>query len=148
MVITGLTRNQFVPKAHEGSNPSLCAKKERSGYSDRSFFVTVGRSPNPARIASQGSHTPLVDRQACLSGVECEYLRLRRIPLPQLHHSVLLHFFLLAQRERILTLHRKVRGFAYAKRICVASSIQHRIKPMRNDNCKFITSSIPLPLRQ
>ena len=25
-VITGLTRNQFVPKAHEGSNPSLCAK--------------------------------------------------------------------------------------------------------------------------
>ena len=27
-VITGLTRNQFVPKAHEGSNPSLCAKNE------------------------------------------------------------------------------------------------------------------------
>ena len=49
---------------------------------------------------------------------------------------------------RSRTLHRKVRGFAYAKRICVASSIQHRIKPMRNDNCKFTTSSIPLPLRQ
>ena len=28
MVITGLTRNQFVPKAHEGSNPSLCAKQK------------------------------------------------------------------------------------------------------------------------
>ena len=27
VVITGLTRNQFVPKAHEGSNPSLCANK-------------------------------------------------------------------------------------------------------------------------
>ena len=30
VVITGLTRNQFVPKAHEGSNPSLCAKDKRS----------------------------------------------------------------------------------------------------------------------
>ena len=29
-VITGLTRNQFVPKAHEGSNPSLCAKRNLS----------------------------------------------------------------------------------------------------------------------
>ena len=28
VVITGLTRNQFVPKAHEGSNPSLCAKQK------------------------------------------------------------------------------------------------------------------------
>ena len=28
VVITGLTRNQFVPKAHEGSNPSLSARKK------------------------------------------------------------------------------------------------------------------------
>ena len=60
VVITGLTRNQFVPKAHEGSNPSLCAKKT------------------------------------------------------QQHHTVWLCFFLLAQRERILTMRRsrRVRIFA------------------------------------
>ena len=37
MVITGLTRNQFVPKAHEGSNPSLCAKNK--GHSVWVSFV-------------------------------------------------------------------------------------------------------------
>ncbi len=39
MVITGLTRNQFVPKAHEGSNPSLCAKTKglQSGVLSFSF---------------------------------------------------------------------------------------------------------------
>ena len=40
-VITGLTRNQFVPKAHEGSNPSLCAKKYcRKGYVFCSIFLS------------------------------------------------------------------------------------------------------------
>ena len=80
MVITGLTRNQFVPKAHEGSNPSLCAKQK--GHPMRCPFCLAQRAlSSPARLAREGSHTPLVDRQARLSGVECEYLRLRRISL-------------------------------------------------------------------
>ena len=33
-VITGLTGNQFVPKAHEGSNPSLCARRFNFTLSD------------------------------------------------------------------------------------------------------------------
>ena len=37
-VITGLTRNQFVPKAHEGSNPSLCAKEKSLENAD---FISV-----------------------------------------------------------------------------------------------------------
>ena len=42
-VITGLTRNQFVPKAHEGSNPSLCANKKSEVKSLGFFIGTVGR---------------------------------------------------------------------------------------------------------
>jgi len=38
---------------------------------------SVGASP--ARVASEGSHTPPEDRQACLSGAGCGYLRQRRI---------------------------------------------------------------------
>ena len=37
-VITGLTRNQFVPKAHEGSNPSLCAKDAVAPFGVTAFF--------------------------------------------------------------------------------------------------------------
>ncbi len=43
VVITGLTRNQFVPKAHEGSNPSLCARRFNftlSGWIEPLFFAS------------------------------------------------------------------------------------------------------------
>ena len=62
MVITGLTRNQFVPKAHEGSNPSLSANAkgvsgtlfalaEREGHSKSiSKAVALEKVQNPVLI--------------------------------------------------------------------------------------------------
>ena len=42
VVITGLTRNQFVPKAHEGSNPSLSARKKHTFvYQDNVCFFQL-----------------------------------------------------------------------------------------------------------
>ena len=60
-VITGLTRNQFVPKAHEGSNPSLCANKR--GLLDGSPFFD----------ASGGDETSFAKRNE-----EFAYRRIRR----------------------------------------------------------------------
>ena len=34
-----ITRNQFVPKAHEGSNPSLCAKKREASSFEGAFLL-------------------------------------------------------------------------------------------------------------
>ena len=50
------------------------------------FFVFGGAKPQFETVlrtvgeAESGSHTPLEDRQARLSGAECGYLRHRRIP--------------------------------------------------------------------
>ena len=49
VVITGLTRNQFVPKAHEGSNPSLCANKTTSGFCGSLFCFLNGIRTQPLR---------------------------------------------------------------------------------------------------
>ena len=51
----------------------------------RVFYFSHSRSvKTPARVASEGSVTPLEDRLARLSGEECEYFRHRRISLPPL----------------------------------------------------------------
>ena len=57
-VITGLTRNQFVPKAHEGSNPSLCARRfnlTHSGWIEP-FLLAHRKWILTMRRTSQGSH--------------------------------------------------------------------------------------------
>ena len=48
------TRNQFVPKAHEGSNPSLCAKKTGGRFFDHLSFWHRGRARSHARKARRG----------------------------------------------------------------------------------------------
>ena len=54
-VITGLTRNQFVPKAHEGSNPSLCAKINPSRTQfGLGLFSHIVRARTLARKARRG----------------------------------------------------------------------------------------------
>ena len=58
VVITGLTRNQFVPKAHEGSNPSLCAKKIRTSLVGVLVFLHIGRERSPVRKAERGLRIP------------------------------------------------------------------------------------------
>ena len=91
-VITGLTRNQFVPKAHEGSNPSLCARRFNSTHSgwiepfflaQRKWILTMRRSrrvriPPQAVSASRGDESFTSNQ----SGTVFTNLAPSSIPLP------------------------------------------------------------------
>ena len=78
VVITGLTRNQFVPKAHEGSNPSLCAKDAVTPIGVTASFLSQSVGSSTARVVSEGSHIPQ-------SRDKLAYLRRVRISSPMVN---------------------------------------------------------------
>ena len=78
VVITGLTRNQFVPKAHEGSNPSLCAKNAVAPFGAAAFFFwRRGRGFSPCTVRCEGSHTAAAVSGVLRGNTNAQYKRLR-----------------------------------------------------------------------
>ena len=123
-VITGLTRNQFVPKAHEGSNPSLCARRfnlTHSGWiepfflAQRKWILTMRRS---RRVRIRGAYLRREEHKA----VHCTQRNDLYKHFPEQHtppsapinersgFSDRLFIFTVGRSR---TLHRKVRGYSY-----------------------------------
>ena len=100
-----ITRNQFVPKAHEGSNPSLCARRfnlTHSGWIEP-FLLAHRKWILTMRRTSQGSHL-----SAAIGELAHQWRSDKSSPLVNIpRHNV----FGTVGRSR--TLHRKVRGYSY-----------------------------------
>ena len=107
--VTERTRNQFVPKAHEGSNPSLCAKKRELHLACSSLFLaqSVGHEHCTARC--EGSH---IQRSREELAHQWRSDKSSRSEYPSQSHSGWIKPFFLAQREgtntrRLLVLYCK-----------------------------------------
>ena len=61
-----------------GSNPVIPTKKEEIALAVIFSFLLWYVDSKLFCVANAGSHTPLVDRQACLSGAEREYHAVKR----------------------------------------------------------------------
>ena len=146
MVITGLTRNQFVPKAHEGSNPSLCAKKAvvPLRYNCFSSFGAEGVDSNLATSVAGFAFERKPSGSLLTSGGAIN-LRVANTP-PSLYPYGTTAFLLFGAVGRSRTLHRKVRGFAYAPRAYLRRE-EHSLLTfaLRNSQHRFTPSSISLP---
>ena len=125
MVITGLTRNQFVPKAHEGSNPSLCAKRKDPHAQGVGFFPfgVVGRCEPCARSERGFAHPTrrstslLVRRRVRVSSPKAN--------IPQNQECV--GFFLFGAVGRCEPCSRSERGFAYPTRRSTSLLVRRRV---------------------
>ena len=146
MVITGLTRNQFVPKAHEGSNPSLCAKKAvvPSRYNCFSSFGAEGVDSNLATSVAGFAFERKPSGSLLTSGGAIN-LRVANTP-PSLYPCGTTAFLLFGAEGVDSNLATSVAGFAYAHCAYLRrEEHSHLTFALRNSQHRFTPSSISLP---
>ena len=98
-VITGLTRNQFVDNTTRGFESLPLRQTEKGTLWSALFCLTQSVRIEPCTVRCEGSHTPLEDRQARLSGGKCGYLR--EIEYPSQKGTLWSALFCLTQSVRI-----------------------------------------------